>query len=287
MFKNKLIIGSANVNQTYGLKKNIVKTKDFKSILDLALRNGIDFIDTSPAYGQSEKIIGSLKKNFNIITKIPKIPMNVNLGQVNNWVTNRINNSMRKLKKKKIFGILIQNAEILLKPKGKIIIDSLESFKNEGIIKKIGVSIYDFRTLEKILDNQIKFDFVQVPYNIFDRRFKNQQLLTKLKKRKIQVHARSIFLQGLLVQDNITLPKKLIKLEKALNKWNLWLNKKKINPIHACLDFVLQNKNIDKIVVGVNHKDNLKDILKFKKVNNNLSKFNLKINRNLLDPRVW
>ena len=98
MFKNKLIIGSANVNQTYGLKK-YSKTKDFKSILGLALRNGIDFIDTSPTYGQSEKIIGSLKKNFNIITKIPKIPMNVNLGQINYWVTNRINNSMRKLKK--------------------------------------------------------------------------------------------------------------------------------------------------------------------------------------------
>ena len=58
MLKNKLIIGSANVNQTYGLKKNIIKTQDFKSILRLALRNGIDFIDTSPAYGQSEKIIG-------------------------------------------------------------------------------------------------------------------------------------------------------------------------------------------------------------------------------------
>ena len=72
MFKNKLIIGSANVNQTYGLKKNIVKTKDFKSILGLALRNGIDFIDTSPTYGQSEKIIGSLKKILILLLKYPK-----------------------------------------------------------------------------------------------------------------------------------------------------------------------------------------------------------------------
>ena len=51
--------------------------------------------------------------------------------------------------------MLIQNAEVLLKPQGQLILDSLESFKNDGTIKKVGVSIYDFKILQKILDKKL------------------------------------------------------------------------------------------------------------------------------------
>ena len=159
--------------------------------------------------------------------------------------------------------------------------------KKLGFFKKIGISIYDFKTLETILNKKLKIDFVQLPYNVFDQRFSNKRLINKLKKRKVEIHARSIFLQGLLVAQNIHLPKRLNKLGKAILKWNLWLSEKNINPVHACLDFVLRNKNIDKIVVGLNSINNFKDILKFKRTNANFDKFIIKIDKSLLDPRTW
>ena len=101
MIKKKLILGSANVNFAYGIRKNLIKTNEFKSLLNFAFKNGINIIDTSPVYGQSEKIIGSSKKNFKIITKIPKIPEHIQSREVEYWTTKKIKCSIEKLRKKK------------------------------------------------------------------------------------------------------------------------------------------------------------------------------------------
>ena len=68
--RSKIILGSANFNQTYGIKKNIIKKNEIKKLFDLALKNKIKIIDTSPLYNKSEKIIGLLNNNrFKIISK--------------------------------------------------------------------------------------------------------------------------------------------------------------------------------------------------------------------------
>ena len=79
----------------------------------------------------------------------------------------------------------------------------------------------------------------------------------------------------------------MIGLEKAIFKWNTWISKKNINPVNACLAFVLQNKNIDKIVIGFNSKNNFEDVINYKKKKINFNKFNVKIEKNILDPRKW
>ena len=76
--KNKIILGSANFDQVYGLKKNFIKRDEIKKLLNLASKNKIRTIDTSPLYNKSEKIIGLLNNNrFKIISKIPKTPKNI------------------------------------------------------------------------------------------------------------------------------------------------------------------------------------------------------------------
>ena len=51
--KNKIILGSANFNQIYGIKKNFIKKKEIKKSFNLALKNNIRMIDTSPLYNKS------------------------------------------------------------------------------------------------------------------------------------------------------------------------------------------------------------------------------------------
>ena len=57
------------------------------------------------------------------------------------------------------------------------------------------------------------------PENILDRRLLESGWLEKLKKRNIEVHARSIFLQGILLGRYNQLPTKLKKLSQILKKW--------------------------------------------------------------------
>ena len=288
MIRKKIIIGSANVNVSYGLKKNKISGNKFKKLLNFAKTKKLRIIDTSPSYGDAEKVIGSINKNFQIITKKTKISFSIKNKNIEKWILNKLNSSQNNLKLKKIHGILIQDAKTLLTHRGKKIYYIIKKLKKLGIIKKIGISIYDFRILTKIIE-KFKIDFIQAPFNILDQRLLHNKLNLKIKKKGIKIHARSIFLQGLLTEKNIKLPKKnSAELKKILSQWNDWTKKNNIDPLHACLEFILINKNIDKFVIGFNNLDQLKQVVNYKKKNINFSNFRIKIkNPNILDPRKW
>ena len=286
--KNKIILGSANFDQIYGIKKNFIKKSEIKKLFDLALKNKIKTIDTSPLYNKSEKIIGLLNNNrFKIISKIPKPPKNIKRENIKKWLKQNVMISLKNLKIKKFECLLLHNANSLLYKNGDEIYKGIRNMKINGLTSKIGVSIYDFNVLDKIL-KKFKFNLIQAPFNILDQRLVEKGWLQKLKKRKIEVHARSIFLQGILLLKHNRLPKKLIKLSKKLMVWENWLKKNKFNSLQVCLSFVLNQRQLDGIVVGYNNINQLNQILKLKQIKNNFSLPNLNItNKKLIDPREW
>ena len=286
--KNKIILGSANFDQIYGIKKNFIKKSEIKKLFDLALKNKIKTIDTSPLYNKSEKIIGLLNNNrFKIISKIPKPPKNIKRENIKKWLKQNVMISLKNLKIKKFECLLLHNANSLLCKNGDEIYKGIRNMKINGFTSKIGVSIYDFNVLDKIL-KKFKFNLIQAPFNILDQRLVEKGWLKKLKKRKIEVHARSIFLQGILLLKHNQLPKKLIKLSKKLMVWENWLKKNKFNSLQVCLSFVLNQRQLDGIVVGYNNTNQLNQILKLKQIKNNFSLPNLNIkDKKLIDPREW
>ena len=286
--KNKIILGSANFDQIYGIKKNFIKKSEIKKLFDLALINEIKIIDTSPIYKESEKIIGLLNNNrFKIISKIPKPPKNIKRENIKKWLKQNVMISLKNLKIKKFECLLLHNANSLLCKNGDEIYKGIRNMKISGFTNKIGVSIYDFNVLDKIL-KKFKFNLIQVPFNILDQRLVKEGWLKKLKKRKIEVHVRSIFLQGILLLKHNQLPKKLKKLNKKLMIWKNWLEKNKFSSLQVCLSFVLNQNQLDGVVVGYNSASQLNQILKFKKIHNNFTFPNLNIkDKKLIDPRKW
>ena len=286
--RNKIILGSANFDQIYGIKKNFIKKSEIKKLFNLALKNKIKTIDTSPLYNKSEKIIGLLNNNrFKIISKIPKPPKNIKRENIKKWLKQNVMISLKNLKIKKFECLLLHNANSLLYKNGDEIYKGIRNMKINGLTSKIGVSIYDFNVLDKIL-KKFKFNLIQAPFNILDQRLVEKGWLKKLKKRKIEVHARSIFLQGILLLKHNQLPKKLIKLSKKLVMWENWLKKNKFSSLQVCLSFVLNQRQLDGIVVGYNNINQLNQILKLKQIKNNFSLPNLNIkDKKLIDPREW
>jgi len=175
----------------------------------------------------------------------------------------------------------------LLDKNGEEIYKAIKNMKTRGLTNKIGISIYDFNILNKIL-KKFKFDLIQVPLNILDQRLVKEGWLKKLKRRKIKVHVRSIFLQGILLLRHNQLPKKLKKLSKNWLIWQNWLKKNKLNSLQTCLSFVLNQSKLDGVVVGCDSKNQLNQILKTKQTKSNFTIPNLNIkNRKLIDPREW
>jgi len=284
---NKIILGSANFNQAYGIKKNFIKKNEIKKLFNLAIKYNIKTIDTSPLYNESEKIIGLLNNNrFKIISKIPKPPQNIKKKNINKWLKRIAMISLKNLKIKKFECLLLHNANSLLSKNGDEIYKSIINMKANKVTNKIGVSIYDFKILDKIL-KKFKFDLIQAPLNILDQRLIKRKWLKKLKKKKMEVHARSIFLQGILLLKRDQLPKHLKKFNKNWIIWENWLEKKKLSPLQACLSFIFNQSQLDGIVVGFDNENQLNQLLTIKKKYNSLiPKINIK-NGKLIDPRQW
>ena len=282
----KLVIGSAQLGMKYGLFNNkLISRKEFKKIEKLVFKSNINFIDTAISYGDSENIIGNSKlKNLNIITKI-KLPEKKDI-YIKDWVSKEISKSLNRLKIKNIYGVLIHDYRDLLGKNGKIYLLSLQKLKKKKIIKKIGISIYSPQEIKKIWKFW-KPDLVQVPFNPLDNRILDSGWVDTLKKFKVKIFVRSVFLQGLLINEG-----QLFRMKRnyiiLLNKFKNWCYKNNISLLEGCLHFVKQFKKIDYLVIGFDNYNQLKEIIDVFKKKKIIIPKKFSTNKiNLIDPRKW
>ena len=216
------------------------------------LSKKLNHLDTSLEYKNSFDKINSFNfKNWQITTKLS--PRKLNFSSEENLylsVENEINNIKEKLSVKNIKNLLIRNSDIFLTQKGKILFKVLKKIKKKKLIKNFGYSIYNFQSLEEIIVS-CKPDLIQCPYSILDRRIENVQIINLLKKRRIKIQARSIFLQGILLRKVGQLPIFFHKWKKIFLNFEKILEINKLRALSVCLNYVINNKNIDEILVGV------------------------------------
>jgi len=282
----RLVLGSVQFGMNYGILKNKkINFCELKKIKNLSIKSKIRFIDTASSYGKSEALIAKSKlSSLNVITKI-KLPKIKNLN-IKNWIDKEINKSLTELKISRVYAILIHDYKDLLGVRGKKYLYFLQKLKKKKIIKKIGLSIYSHVEIKKIWKFW-KPDIVQVPFNVIDNRILSSGWLEILKRFKIKIFARSIFLQGLLINkhDNLKFNKKH---KMVLNRFKQWCFQSKISPVKACLHFVKQFKNIDYLIVGLNNYKHLKQIIDcYNEHQLKIPKIFSTNDLNLIDPRRW
>lgn len=279
--KNRIVIGSANFTQKYGADSTKINSYEIKKILNLAKNNNIYNIDTAEAYLKDKKIFKKINKKFKFSSKITLNSKWTSLEFCQKKLEEHFNN----LNAKKIQTLLIHNVEILFTKNRVKIFKNLEELKKKKYFKKIGLSIYDTHNLNFLISN-FDLDVVQCPYNILDKRILTSGWFDKLNNQGIETHIRSIFLQGLLVNKLVYKKKYFNKWQQKIYKWFKWLEVNNISPIDYCLSDLLYC-DFDKIIIGINNFDSLKEIINFKKIDINRMK-NLKISDNrLIDPRKW
>jgi aryl-alcohol dehydrogenase-like predicted oxidoreductase len=288
--KSKLAIGTAQFGLNYGItnQNGQVELAEVKNILKYAKKNQIITIDTAIAYGTSELSIGNSNINgLKIFTKLPNILKSSD--DIDFSINRLVDQSMTNLKVSQLEGIFFHNPLQLLSKEGKQIWDSVRKIKKEGKIKKIGISVYNPGEIERLW-NIFSFDAIQAPFNILDRRIKTSGWLKKMNESDVEVHVRSVFLQGLLLMNPI---ERNILFSKWKSTWifmDSWLNKNNLSPIEAALGFVLSEKLINYIVIGVESKDQLKQIVEIAKRKFNQDDFpeSLSIeDLDLIEPVNW
>lgn len=262
--KNKLGIGTVQFGQDYGISNNQgrVRPDQVYKILDYALNNQIDTIDTAFIYG-SEELLGSYPQlsKFKVITKLPPVlTVNSNIDIIEE-VNQHFSLSLKRLQLDKVYALLVHSASDLLSNTGPDIIQFLKEIKKEKRAIKIGFSAYSEKEIKSILEFFTP-DIIQLPMSIFDQRPLKSGLLKKLKEKSIEVHIRSIFLQGLLFIPPNNLNVFFDPIKSHLERFHKDLSTYNISPINAALTFINSIPEVDKIIVGTT---NLKELIEVHK----------------------
>lgn len=258
---HRLALGTVQFGMDYGIanKHGQVPAAEVKSILSLALGNGVETLDTAMDYGQSEACLGANGvADFNVITKLSAIPDDV--LNVENWVRTKVEASLMQLNVASLRGLLLHRPAQLSGPCGQSLAKALDDLKKAGLVEKIGVSIYSPEELPSVLD-ACSIDLVQAPFNLIDRRLASSGWLQRLHESEVEIHTRSTFLQGLLLMPRIEIPAKFNRWSKVWDGWHNWLAANRCSAIKACLKFVLEYPQISKVVVGVDSAAHLRQLL--------------------------
>lgn len=251
---NKLILGTANFGMSYGIaNRKKLSDKQIEDILKTATDYNIWGIDTASGYGNAEKLLGGYLQNtpLSVITKLP-----YRRYLKGSDIFNEVKKSLKNLNINKIDILLIHSFENYRNDKD-VIIKEIESLIKQDIVKRWGVSVYFIDEVLEVLNDGFTDFVVEFPVNLFDRRFLSEDFLKLLKKKGCFLIARSVFLQGLfmikpeLLKGNLTKVKDNIKLLDQIS-----LNQKIPIPTLALL-FVLKQKFIDKVIIGVDSKNQL------------------------------
>lgn len=256
----KISIGAAQFGMTYSIgASSKLKNKDIKKILSYATEMGITSIDTAPAYGSSEKILGEIGvSKWEITSKLPQVPHNC--VNIKSWVLAETKKILKNLKVDYLEALLLHRPNQLLSPLGGEIYSALEDLKDGGYIKKHGISSYGTEEISQC-HKSYNLDIFQSPLNLLDRNLIESGTAADLKKSAKIIQARSIFLQGLLILSSHQKSKKFQRWSPLWDQLQKWLNKKNISPIQACISYVYSLSEIDTVIIGVLNYTQLKEIL--------------------------
>jgi len=278
---SKIALGTVQFGLDYGVSNlsGQVAIDEVRNILTFAENNEIDLLDTAPGYGNSEQVLGRCGvNNYQVITKTISLENDVDK------VIDGFYRSLKNLGRKQVKGLLVHDIGNIKNKQFDVLFSKLNELKQKGMIKKIGFSTYTPEQVNFLLEN-FDFDLIQVPFNVFDTRLIQGGQLQALKRKGVEIHARSVFLQGVLLDfDNLS--DYFSTWNKQFAEYQVTVKGSGLSLIEYALNFALSAKEIDKVLVGVNNTNQLKEIIRSVKIETKLNAYSIN-DINLLNPSLW
>jgi aryl-alcohol dehydrogenase-like predicted oxidoreductase len=281
----KLVLGTVQFGLAYGInnQSGIAKDDELASIFSFANKCGIDLLDTAQGYGNSEERIGNLSNDeFNVISKFKQLDSPFPFHK-------ELEESLKKLKKKSLYGYMAHDAGLLIE--NPYWWEGLKIAKERELIKKIGYSLYTVDQLVSLFKKKMIPDIIQFPYNILDRRF--ESFLPQLVSMGIEIHTRSVYLQGLFQLESSRVPNYLKPLKTYLRTVREIAKKNQLSIGEICLGFAINNPLINKVVIGIDNLSQLKENVSICQIENLSEEIMIELQsidvkeKNLLNPANW
>lgn len=258
----KLALGTVQFGLAYGVANATgqLSAADAAQTLAIARDAGIGMLDTAAAYGDAEAQLGDLGVDgFEIVTKLPAVPADV--ADVSAWTERTVRHSLMLLRQPRLYAVLLHRAGDALGARGAAIGAVLRQLQDEGVVRGIGVSVYEPAELEPIA-GMFPLQVVQAPFNPFDQRITRSGWAARIREAGGELHVRSVFLQGVLLQPAVKRHGGFRQWSAAFDAYDAWLAASGGDPVAACLAHALDEPAIDRVVVGVDGPRHLADIVR-------------------------
>jgi aryl-alcohol dehydrogenase-like predicted oxidoreductase len=246
----KLALGTAQFGTDYGVsnRRGQVPSGEVRAILEDAAARGVDLLDTAAAYGDAEAVLGGLgpvAHSFRVVTKTARLGP----GGVPEVVATA-HRSLARLGRNSLDGLFVHAASDLQGLTGDTLWEALRGLKEGGLFRAIGISAYA-EDDPLALARRFRPDLMQLPVSLLDQRLIADGTVAGLAELGVEVHARSIFLQGLVFLDPRRLPASLAHAGPSLAERARMIADAGTTPLAAALHFVLARPEIARVLVGV------------------------------------
>jgi len=261
----ELCLGTVQLGMDYGIRgKRKPVLSDSLKILDYAIHNGITAIDTANAYGEAENVVGayiekntSLRRNITLISKLrPNLLDNVSEEQNYPIMRQNLEGSLRRLHTDYLDGYLLHSSRYVF---NEAMIDALLRLKSEGLVKAVGVSVYEPDEAKAGISNN-KLDFLQLPYSVLDQRMLQSGVFDLAKEKRVTLHSRSAFIQGLILMKPEEVPpflsKRAVPILQSLDEV---CSETGLTRLQLAIGFVKRQASISHLVFGVRNLAQLRE----------------------------
>ena len=283
---NKIILGTVQFGINYGINNISGKPSKKKvfELLEYALNKDIKTLDTADAYGNATELLG----NYNNSNFSPFL-INTKFNKSDLSIQKQLEVSLNSLKINQINTYFYHSFDdFKLFPE---ILFELIELKEQNRIKKIGVSVYGNSEFQ-LANDTIEIDVIQLPFNLLDNLSQRGKLIEEAKTKGKEIQVRSVFLQGLFFKNTKQLPNSIKSLKPYLEEILIIAKEANIPIENLALQYALQYKEIDNVIIGVDNVEQLERNLSFSNIKlpsevvKAINKINVK-ETELLYPKNW
>jgi len=244
---SKLGLGSGQFGLDQASVRGRPPAAEVRDILEIAARSRLGVLDVTGRSNQAETAIGEAMPRPN--------PFQVCISTVRadrgpDLVEAEARAALRRLGVDQAECIFVPSASELFGPHGLALWDRLRALKDEGLTRKIGVSV--FASDDPLgLARRFRPDVVQAPASLLDQRLLVDGTLAAIVDLGIEVHLRSIFLNGLILLPPDRAPNHLKAAATRILKARRMIAEGKSDPLQAALGFALSRPEASTVLVGV------------------------------------
>lgn len=244
---NKLGLGSGQFGLDQPALRGRPREAEARDILSIAARSGLGVLEVGRHSHAGESLLGQA---------LPRpCPFRMTVTTVRpdrgpDLVEAEIRAQMARMGVERVDALLAPSATDLFSPLGPQLWDRLRKLKDEGLCARIGVSVY--ASDDPVgLAKRFKPDIIQAPASLLDQRLLIDGTLSELAGMGVEVHLRSIFLNGVLFLPPDRAPSHLKAAAGRISRARRLIAEGRSDPLQAALGFALSRPEASAVLVGV------------------------------------